>query len=253
VYLITGGGSGIGRALARALVRRDKQVLVIGRREDALAETAAFSSQISILSADVSTTLGRNKIVAQLEQIEALEGLIHNAGVIEPILPIQSLDETAWLRVMSTNLNAPLFLTQSLRNKLNQGRVLHIGSGAAYFPVAGWSAYCVSKAGLSMLTRCWQLENPDFAIASVMPGIIDTEMQDFIRKAECMEKEKRDFFVRLHNEKKLLSVETVAEFLTWLLLDLESAQYASKEWDIYDKSHHQFWLKAPQEVPDWES
>ncbi|ARG96885.1 SDR family NAD(P)-dependent oxidoreductase [Legionella micdadei] len=252
MFLITGGGSGIGRALAHALASRDKEVMIIGRREHALVETAAFSPLIRYICADVSTAEGRKEITSHVQKFSSLAGLIHNAGIIEPIVPLASIDEPSWQKIMATNLSAPLFLTQSLLDKLQEGRILHIGSGVAYFPVTGWSGYCVSKAGLSMLTRCWQLENPHLALASVMPGIIDTDMQGTIRHAEFMEAEKRNFFQTLKKENRLVSAETVALFLSWLLLDLDKTTYTSKEWDIYDKSHHQFWLAAPHQVPDWE-
>lgn len=164
-------------------------------------------------------------------------------------MPMAALSQSAWQESIAINLNAPLFLTQLLLDKLQQGRVLHIGSGAAYFPVSGWAAYCVSKAGLAMLTHCWQLENPELAITSVMPGIIDTPMQELIRSCVSMNEERRKFFIELYEEKRLLSTATVAAFLCWLLLEVEPGLYRSKEWDIYDKSHHRSWLRAPHQVP----
>lgn len=252
MFVITGGGSGIGRALAHALATRGNDVFIIGRREEPLAETAAFSAHITYLCADVSTHEGREQVVKHVTKQQKMTGLIHNAGIIEPILPLTALDEKAWRQVMSTNLEAPLFLTQLLKEKLADSRVLHIGSAAAYFPVTGWSAYCVSKAGLSMLTRCWQLECREMAIASVMPGIIDTHMQAQIREASCMDPEKRNFFKQLKREAQLLSPATVALFLSWLLLDTDKARYVSQEWDIYDQTHHHEWLIPPHTVPTWE-
>lgn len=252
MFVVTGGGSGIGRALAQALASRGKKVLIVGRREEALAETAAFSPLISYLSVDVATDKGRQQIATLLKPMISIDGLIHNAGTIEPIVPIASVDESSWQKALATNLNAPLFLTQLLLPKLKHGRVLHIGSGAAYFPVTGWSAYCVSKAALSMLTRCWQEESPNTAFASVMPGIIDTDMQALIRDARFMKDEKRDFFHMLKAEGRLLTIETVALFLNWLLLDTTKEQFVAREWDIYDKSHHQFWLESPHTVPELE-
>ncbi|MBA2709214.1 MAG: SDR family NAD(P)-dependent oxidoreductase [Tatlockia sp.] len=252
MFLITGGGSGIGRALAQSLAAKDREVLIVGRREHLLEETASFSSLITYLHADVSNAKGREKIVNYLNNTKTLEGLIHNAGVIKPIESLTKINESSWQQIMATNLHAPLFLTQSLLEKLQKGRILHIGSASAYFPVAGWAGYCVSKAGLAMLTRCWQLENPDLAVTSVMPGIIDTDMQGLIRDANGMEEEKLNFFKTLHQEKKLLSTATVAAFLSWLLLDTDCEQFRAKEWDIYEKDHHPFWLKSPHQVPNWE-
>lgn len=252
MFVVTGGGSGIGRALAQALAKREKQVLIIGRREQALVETAKFSPLITYLAADVSTHEGREQIAAYLQPLKKLEALVHNAGVIEPISAVATMTEAAWQQFIDTNLNAPLFLSQLLLTKLPQGRILNIGTAAANFPVVGWSGYCVSKAALSMLTRCWQLENPQMAFSSVMPGIIDTDMQALIRRAEFMDEDKRHFFLALHREGRLLAADTVASFLCWLLLDVDKEQFVSKEWDIYDTSHHQSWLAAPQQVPYWE-
>ncbi len=252
MFVITGGATGIGKALAHALAVRKESVLIIGRREPLLRETATFSRLISYVCADVSTSAGRKEVLACLEKEKTIQGLIHNAGIIEPIKNIGSISEMEWQQIISTNLNAPLFLTQLLYTRLIHGRVLNISSGAAYFPVAGWAAYCTSKAALSMLTRCWQLESDDVAFASVMPGIIDTDMQAKIREASQMQPEKIDFFRRLHQKQQLVSPSTVALFLCWLLLDIDKTHFVSQEWDIYDQSHHSAWLTHPHVVPPLE-
>lgn len=248
MFVVTGGGSGIGKALAHALATRHQSVFVVGRHESRLAETAAFSPKIEYCCADVSSTEGRHHLKTMLHD-KVIQGLVHNAGVIDPISPINKIDALSWQRCMATNVDAPLFLTQLLLDKLDHARVLNISSGAAYFPVVGWAAYCVSKSALSMLTQCWQLESPSIAFASVMPGITDTNMQGLIREAEFMDPEKRDFFKRLKHDDRLISPETVAAFLCWLLLDVKRQDYVSREWDIYETSHHQAWLFPPNRVP----
>lgn len=249
MFVITGGGSGLGRALALELAKRKQSVLIVGRYEQALQDTAQQAELIEYCCADVSLAAGRAIIARKLEQRTKILGLVHNAGVIDPILPMSQITEEAWRTCMATNLEAPLFLTQTLLPKLREARVLNIGSGAAYFPIKGWSAYCTSKAALAMLTRSWQLEEPGFLMASVMPGIIDTAMQSAIRDAQCMDPEKHAFFCELKASERLLNVETVAAFLAWLLLELSPEQYIAKEWDIYDASHHPFWLRPPCRVP----
>ena len=252
MFVVTGGGSGIGKALAESLATRDYNVLIIGRREELLADVAQFSPKISYLTADVATTYGRELISTHLKPVNKIFGLIHNAGVIEPIMPIEQIEEDSWHNLMATNLDAPLFLTLKLKHKLVDGRVLNISSGAAHFPVIGWAPYCISKAALSMLTRCWQLECKNIAFASVMPGIIDTDMQEIIRSSSSMDPDKIEFFKQLYTEDKLISKETVASFLCWLLLDLSKETYVAKEWDIYDKKDQRDWLKSPFTVPDFE-
>ena len=245
MFVITGGGSGIGQALARMLATRGFDVLVVGRRYRLLTQLASESSHITALKADVACAKGRDALIHALRDVPFIQGLVHNAGVIEPILPLTALSESAWRQVMATNLDAPCFLTQRLHAKLQHGRVLMVGSGAAYFPVLGWSAYCVSKAALAMLTRCMQLECAGhMACASVMPGIVDTPMQAAIRGSSTMDSEKHEFFMQLYRDKKLVSATQVAAFLTWLLLDIDSIEFSAQEWDIYDPRHQAFLTHA---------
>lgn len=252
MFVITGGGSGIGRALALALTNRGHSVLIIGRREALLKETSAQSPLIQYLCADVSTAAGLNYIEAHLSDIVQLDGLINNAGTLGPIEAITDIQPDAWIKTLSTNLNAPLFLTQRLYGKLNQARVLNIGSGAAYIPIQGWTAYCVSKAALAMLSRCWQVEETSLYVASVMPGITDTDMQDIARHSTKLHPDQLQFYRMLKETNRLVSPETVAEFLCWMLLEIDPKMYVSREWDIYEKSHHSSWLKPPHQVLHWE-
>jgi benzil reductase ((S)-benzoin forming) len=252
MIIVTGGGSGIGRALAQALAKRHLQVLIIGRNKHTLTQVASESSYIDYLIADVGTEQGRLEIENALSSCQSIAGLIHNAGIIDPICSLSSISIQDWQHTFAINVEGPLFLTQILLEKLKEGRTLHIGSGVAYFPVSGWAAYCTSKAALAMLTRCWQLEIPDLAITSVMPGIIDTPMQDKVRQSSAMDMEKLDFFKKLKIEKRLILPEVAAEFLCWLLLDVDAREYISQEWDIYDTAHHIHWLRNPYTVPGLE-
>lgn len=252
MFVITGGGSGIGRALALALAARDKSVLIIGRREHLLQETSSLSSRITYLCADVATEEGLQHIVTNLHSIHKIDALINNAGTLNPITNINSIELNQWHHSLRTNLDAALYLPQKLKTQLANGRVLNVGSGAAYFPIQGWATYCVSKAALSMLTRCWQTEENTVSFASVKPGIVDTEMQFIAREGHHMDPEHVAFYRRLHEHKRLIPAETVAEFLSWILLDTDRQTFSAQEWDIYETSHHANWLKAPHHVLHWE-
>jgi benzil reductase ((S)-benzoin forming) len=252
VFIVTGGGSGIGKALAFSLAARDKEVLIIGRRESLLHETSAGASNISYLCADVATSEGLQAIKHYLNPVPKIEGLVNNAGTLEPLTKLKDVDPIQWHNALNTNLNAALFLPQMLYNQLTGGRVLNIGSGAAYFALKGWGAYCVSKAALSMLSKCWQLESESVSFANVMPGIIDTGMQALARSKVNPDQNKSYFYQRLKEQDRLISPETVALFLTWLLLDVTPETYVSQEWDIYDTKHHPYWLKPPHRVLHWD-
>lgn len=251
VFIITGGGSGIGKALALALVKRDKKVLIIGRRENMLAETAAFDSRIKYMAADVAKPEDLRAIKKYVSNEVRIEGLVNNAGTLLPLKPLATVDIDEWNQTFAVNLNASLLLPQLLLEQLTDARVLNISSGAAYFPVKGWAAYCCSKASLSMLTKCWQIEMNHLAFASVMPGIIDTDMQTILRSDANLDQEKMAFFRQLYLQNQLLNTATVASFLSWMLLDVDKTWYCSQEWDIYDTTHHRYWLKPPHEVRHW--
>lgn len=253
MFIITGGGSGLGKALALALAEQKKSVLIVGRRLNVLEETASRSPLINYLSADIATEKGIDTLIERLSTVEHISALINNAGTLQPIAPLQEMPRESWNTLLNTNLNAALWLPQKLYKQLHNGRVLNIGSAAAYFPIKGWAAYCVSKAALSMLTQCWQLEVHDIAFSSVMPGIVDTEMQTIAREGIHMDNEQTNFYRNLKHSNRLLSCDTVAQFLTWLLLTVDKKIYQSKEWDIYDTSHHSAWLKPPHQVVHWES
>lgn len=248
MYVITGGGSGIGQALAISLANKGLEVLVIGRRETHLQITARHSDNISYYVANLTSEKDCLGLIDYLQE-KKITGLVHNAGTISPIEKIETVNLQEWIRLIELNLFAPLHLTQKLLPQLKGGRILHIGSGAAYFPVEGWSAYCVSKAALSMLTRCMQLEINDPVIASVMPGIVDTDMTQRIRISTGMSEVQQNFHQKLYQEHRLVTTETVAQFLTWLLIETSRSVFISQEWDIYDVSHHQKWLSDENSVP----
>lgn len=252
MVIITGGGSGIGRALALTLASRDIKVLIIGRRLELLKETSSYSTSIDYLVADVATDEGREKVLQHVKSVSHISALVNNAGTLNPLVSLKDLKIEDWHYALNTNLDAALFLPQKLYEKLRGGRVLTIGSGAAYFAIKGWAAYCISKAASAMLTQCWQKESSDIAFAQVMPGIIDTDMQNIARSGVNMDTSQAEFYQKLYQTKRLISADAVAHFLVWLLLAVDATAYSAKEWDIYDTTHHKYWLKPPFMIPHWE-
>ena len=252
MFIITGGGSGIGSAVAMGLAMRGFSVLVVGRREHLLAETASTSPLIEYLVADITTASGQDLLVHRAQQASVIHALVNNAGTLLPVGPLKDNSTSAWHESMKINLDAALILPQKLYPQLINKRVLNISSGAAYHAFKGWAAYCVSKAALSMLTRCWQLEVDEVAFASVLPGIVDTDMQAMARVGDQMDTAQVEFYRQLKESSRLVSASTVAAFLIWLLVDVDTSTYTSKEWNIYDTQHHSAWLKPPHQVIHWD-
>lgn len=248
-YVVTGGSSGIGRALTIKLAQLGHAVIICGRDLNKLEQTAAcFPELITYVVGDITALSTREALLAAVGKRE-LKALIQNAGTIEPIMPVTEIDLAQWERCMAVNVKAPIAVFQFLKNHLIGGRVLHISSAAAHYPFNHWGAYCMSKAALYMLYQTLKLECSDIAFGSVMPGITDTAMQALIRQHPAQPSEGKSYFKRLHEENRLLTPEVVAQFLSWLLLETDNVQFQANEWDIYDKTHHCSWLQTGK-VPE---
>ncbi len=234
--LVTGGGTGLGRALTLALAGRGMDVLAVARREGPLEETRARDpARVRTLSADVATETGRAAIIGAVGG-EPLGCLVHNAGVLAPIGPLAEVSLEEWRRHQAINLEGPVFLTAGLLEPLAGGRVLHISSGAAHRPYRGWGAYCTSKAALHMVYQIYreELAERDIAVGSVRPGVVDTPMQALIRDQSAERFPDRDRFVELKQSGKLLDPERSAAGIVSLLLESTRADFVAQEWDIHD-------------------
>ena len=233
--IVTGGNKGIGRAIVLMLARHDLDVFIVGRDQTALKETQAHAPQhIHIIQADVATEEGRQYVLSSLPATFQLQFLIHNAATILPIKPIPQLTYDEWRQHLAINLEAPLFLTQALLEKLNNARVLHISSGAAHQALKGWLPYCTAKAALHMVYLCYkeELTNYPICFGSVRPGIVDTQMQADIRN-DANPFDNREYF----KKKK----EEVDEFIKWLLFSVNDEEFSKAEWDIRDTWHQHHW------------
>ncbi|MGD8429508.1 MAG: SDR family NAD(P)-dependent oxidoreductase [Ectothiorhodospiraceae bacterium] len=235
VAIVTGAGSGIGRAVARGLAETaELEVLCVGRRVGPLQDTAALDRQrLQPISADVASDEGRQRIVDAVGD-RRVRFLVHNAGVLAPVGPLSRVSLKEWRGHMAVNVEGPLFLTQSLLPALVGGRVLHVSSGAAHRPVPGWGAYCTGKAALHMLYRVLaaELDAEGVAVGSVRPGVVDTPMQELIREQTAESFPGVERFREMKARGELVSPEQVARFILALLTDLTTERFSEREWDI---------------------
>lgn len=164
VVAITGAGSGIGRAVALECARRAAQVVLIGRDvaklEAVHAEIVATgSSEASIAPLDLEKAVARDYDVladAVLERFGRLDGLLHNAGLLGTLSPIEHYDVPTWCRVLHVNLTAAFVLTQVLLPALKKSAdasVVFTGSSVGRRGRAYWGAYAVSKFALEGLAQ----------------------------------------------------------------------------------------------------
>jgi NAD(P)-dependent dehydrogenase (short-subunit alcohol dehydrogenase family) len=175
--LITGGGTGIGRATARQFAAAGAEVLIVGRTAERLRETAQGHPGIETLAADVAAPEAPDAIVdAALEAFGRIDVLVNNAAITRPA-SLESIDRTVAEQQLATNLIGPLFLTQRALPHLAPGSaIVNVTSNPPYY---GWprnSVYGSTKVALDFLTHTWAVELAPrgIRVVSVAPGITAT-------------------------------------------------------------------------------
>jgi NAD(P)-dependent dehydrogenase (short-subunit alcohol dehydrogenase family) len=183
VALITGGGTGIGAAIAKRFVEEGAKICIAGRRQEMLDKVAQTLPQdrVSTCSGDVTNYRDIEKMVdTALKLGGKLDVLVNNAG-IDPGGTIVDLDSELWKKVIDINLTGP-FLTMkaSLPHMIQNGggSVINISSLGGLRCLPGMPAYCTSKAGLIMLTKQAALDYGPFKVRcnAVCPGATRTAM-----------------------------------------------------------------------------
>ena len=240
-YLVTGASKGLGRALALALANDGFPVLALARPSteldgigELLASVAPGSRTIECDLSDPTSIANAASIISQ--QTTYLAGLVHNAGAIAPVKPLDKVDASDWARSIQVNLVGVQDLTQRIYSLLggeHQSRITVISSGASLRPIGSCSAYCVSKAGLDMWSRCVAEEGRDSNISSVSvaPGIVDTGMQTEIRSSPPEDFPSLQSFIDLHANGDLTRSEDVAAQLM-PLVTAHSMDQSGQRFDV---------------------
>ena len=186
--IVTGAGSGIGRATAAALCERGLEVYGVGRREGALRDTATRigGDKFHAVVADVSTPEGRGAIADRIDGA-ASTILVHNAATTGPLGPLDALTLDGFRATMASNVEGPLFLTKALMPKLARGsRVLHVSTGGAHQGFDGMLSYCASKAALRSVYESLRDEHAGrVCFGSAQPGVVATEMMRGLVRRRC--------------------------------------------------------------------
>jgi NAD(P)-dependent dehydrogenase (short-subunit alcohol dehydrogenase family) len=200
VIAVTGAGDGIGRAVALAAAAHGAELVLIGRAVGKLeavhARIAALgNAEASIAPLDLEQALARDydALADALERrYGRLDGLLHNAGVLGVLAPIEHYDVPTWCRVLHVNLTAAFALTQVLLPLLRRSAdasIVFTGSGAGRQPSAYWGAYAVSKSGIEALTQVLaeELEHGGTPrVNALNPGPVRTRMRRQAFPAEDM-------------------------------------------------------------------
>ena len=191
VALVTGAGSGIGRACALALHAAGYHVVLAGRRLDALAQTIAqagtgSAAQLLAVPTDVGDPASVKALFAKTEQaFGRLDLLFNNAGMGAPAVPMEELSYEQWKAVVDVNLTGPFLCTQAairlMKSQSPQGgRIINTGSISAYAPRPFSAPYTATKHAISGLTRSTALDCRRYNIAcgQIDIGNAATEMTE---------------------------------------------------------------------------
>ena len=214
-YFITGTSSGLGKAMAEICLQNGHFVTGISRRN-----TIQHKNYLHI-QADLSNYQELLKFHFEIKQRIDFEKiiLINNAAQVEPVKYMGRAQNEDIIQTYTLNLIAPVILSNNFihtfENHSAEKLIINISSGAANYPVDGWSIYCSSKAGLDMFSRTVAMEREKeksgLKIASIAPGIVDTAMQSIIRQSDTDNFSRVNDFIAYKDQNQLQTPEEAAE------------------------------------------
>ncbi|HTR97459.1 MAG TPA: glucose 1-dehydrogenase [Candidatus Acidoferrales bacterium] len=225
--LVTGASSGIGRACARRLGSEGARVALAGRRRERLDEVAAglaaAGAEALVVTGDARAEATAEAWVrASLERFGRLDGLVNAAGVLGNGA-VTDTPTAEWRRVLDSNLDSIFYMTRAAAPALEaaRGAIVNLGSVAGGVrPYPNLAAYCVSKAGVDMLTRCSALDlaPKGVRVNAISPGVVVTELHTVTHAvadyAAFLERGKST-----HPMGRVGNAEEVAALVAYLLAD----------------------------------
>lgn len=189
-HLLTGAGSGIGAVLARRLVERGDDVVVLARDAGRARQIADELPGVSTLVGDLAQPGRLSWALSKQSLPDRIDSLVHAAGVVD-LGSVGYLTPALWEQQLAVNLVAPAELTRLLLPvlRVSRGHVVFVNSGAGLRASPGWSAYAASKHGLRALADALRQEEAEHGVrvTSVYPGRTATPMQERVHRQEGQE------------------------------------------------------------------
>ena len=198
VAIITGGGTGIGRAIALAFGREGAKVVVAGRRVDKLEAAAnelrKAGAQALVVTCDVTSADQTQALVQKAETaFDHVNILVNNAGTLS-VSTVESIPEDEWDSLMNTNLKGPYLMSRAALPALRRaggGSIVNIGSVLGLVAVKERAAYCASKGGITMLTKAMALDHAaeNIRVNCICPSVVETDLvRDMFSDSEAGQK-----------------------------------------------------------------
>ena len=185
VMVVTGAGSGIGQQLTIELLARGARVAAVDRSEDGLQQTASLADAGERLSLHVLDVTNREAVQDLPGKVigrhGAVDGVINNAGIIQPFVLVKDLEYADIDRVMNVNFNGTLYITKEFLPYLlerPEAHLVNVSSMGGFLPVPGQSIYGASKAAVKLLTEGLhsELTETNVKVTVVFPGAIGTNI-----------------------------------------------------------------------------
>jgi NAD(P)-dependent dehydrogenase (short-subunit alcohol dehydrogenase family) len=185
VALITGGGTGIGKATALAFAREGASVAVAARRMEKLKEVVREIERQGgkglAIECDVTSAASVDRAVrATTERFGRLNVLVNNAGIVH-VSTVEGISEEDWDRMMTVNIKGPFLMSRAVLTEFRKaggGAIVNIGSILGLVAVKDRAAYCASKGGVTMLTKAMALDHAheNIRVNCICPSIVETEL-----------------------------------------------------------------------------
>ena len=185
VLVVTGAGSGMGREITLELLRRGARVAAVDLRPEGLEGTAGLARPRERLSTHVLDITDREAVAALPDEVTAahgvVDGIVNNAGIIQPFITVEELDYATIDRVLAVNLMGTIQMVKAFLPRLKerpQAHIANVSSMGGFLPVPGQVMYGASKAAVKLLTEglyAELLETP-VGVSVIMPGAAATNI-----------------------------------------------------------------------------